>query len=103
MLAHSDTITSSDQCGLLYVDLCDLLRLQLLYSDYLQWQYLGGSDRRGLLHVDLFDVAVQLGFLQEPLTAVVTLVAVYPVVIVKVTLKLEFQPESCIKERVEMM
>lgn len=44
--------------------------------------------------MDLFDVAVQLGFLQESFTAVVTLVPVYPVVIVKVTLKLEFQPES---------
>lgn len=45
-------------------------------------------------------MAVQLGFLQEPLTAVVTLVPVYPIVIVKVTLQLELQPESCI--RVEM-
>ena len=45
--------------------------------------------------MDLFDVAVQLGFLQEALAAVVTLVSVDTVVVVQVTLKLELKAESC--------
>ena len=49
--------------------------------------------------MDLLDVAVQLGFLQEALAAVVTLVPVDTVVVVQVTLKLELKAESCITNK----
>ena len=40
-------------------------------------------------------MAVQLGFLQEALAAVVTLVPVDTIVVVQVTLQLELKAESC--------
>lgn len=49
--------------------------------------------------MDLLDVAVQLGFLQEALAAVVTLVPVDTVVVVQVTLKFELKAESCITNK----
>ena len=49
--------------------------------------------------MDLLDVAVQLGFLQEALAAVVALVPVDTVMVVQVTLKLKLKAESCITNK----